>query len=106
MVDPTEPIVAAEASVITGLDHWRTLPIKQQPTWPDAAKVAAASAELATQPPLVFAGEVDILRDRLAQAAGGQGFLLQMRSRLTGVDLVAVGENFMVLSSQSSHRMK
>ncbi|MBG6213550.1 MAG: 3-deoxy-7-phosphoheptulonate synthase class II [Cryobacterium sp.] len=77
MVDPTEPIVAAEASVITGLDHWRTLPIKQQPTWPDAGKVAAASAELATQPPLVFAGEVDILRDRLAQAAGGQGFLLQ-----------------------------
>ena len=77
MVDPTEPIVAAEASVITGLDHWRTLPIKQQPTWPDAAKVAAASAELETQPPLVFAGEVDILRDRLAQAAGGQGFLLQ-----------------------------
>ncbi|WP_104082051.1 class II 3-deoxy-7-phosphoheptulonate synthase [Cryobacterium sp. Y11] len=77
MVDRTEPIVAAEASVITGLDHWRTLPIKQQPTWPDAAKVAAASAELATQPPLVFAGEVDILRDRLAQAAGGQGFLLQ-----------------------------
>jgi len=77
VVDPTEPIVAAEASVITGLDHWRTLPIKQQPSWPDPDKVAAASAELATQPPLVFAGEVDILRDRLAQAAGGQGFLLQ-----------------------------
>ena len=77
MVDPTEPIVAAEESVITGLDHWRTLPIKQQPSWPDAAKVAAASAELATQPPLVFAGEVDILRDRLAEAAGGEAFLLQ-----------------------------
>jgi 3-deoxy-7-phosphoheptulonate synthase len=77
VVDPTEPIVAAEESVITGLDHWRTLPIKQQPSWPDAAKVAAASAELATQPPLVFAGEVDILRDRLAEAAGGEAFLLQ-----------------------------
>jgi len=77
VVDPTEPIVAAEQSVITGLDHWRTLPIKQQPSWPDAAKVTAASAELETQPPLVFAGEVDILRDRLAQAAGGEGFLLQ-----------------------------
>jgi len=77
VVDPTEPIVAAEESVITGLDHWRTLPIKQQPTWPDADKVAAASAELATQPPLVFAGEVDILRSRLAEAASGEAFLLQ-----------------------------
>ncbi|WP_241982788.1 MULTISPECIES: 3-deoxy-7-phosphoheptulonate synthase class II [Cryobacterium] len=63
--------------MIAGLDYWRTLPIKQQPTWPDAEAVAAASAELATQPPLVFAGEVDILRDRLAQAARGQAFLLQ-----------------------------
>ncbi|SDK01629.1 3-deoxy-D-arabinoheptulosonate-7-phosphate synthase [Cryobacterium psychrotolerans] len=77
VVDPTEPVVVADKSVIAGLDYWRTLPIKQQPTWPDAEAVAAASAELATQPPLVFAGEVDILRDRLAQAARGQAFLLQ-----------------------------
>jgi 3-deoxy-7-phosphoheptulonate synthase len=77
VVDPTEPVVVAEESVIAGLDHWRTLPIKQQPSWPDAASVAAASAELATQPPLVFAGEVDILRDRLAVAASGHAFLLQ-----------------------------
>ncbi|WBM81330.1 3-deoxy-7-phosphoheptulonate synthase class II [Cryobacterium breve] len=63
--------------MINGLDYWRTLPIKQQPTWPDAGAVAAASAELSTQPPLVFAGEVDILRDRLAQAAAGHAFLLQ-----------------------------
>jgi 3-deoxy-7-phosphoheptulonate synthase len=59
------------------LDHWRTLPIKQQPRWYDEAAVAAASAELATLPPLVFAGEVDILRDRLARAADGKAFLLQ-----------------------------
>ncbi|WP_420897646.1 class II 3-deoxy-7-phosphoheptulonate synthase [Cryobacterium tagatosivorans] len=77
MVDPTEPVVVADKAVIAGLDYWRTLPIKQQPTWPDAEAVAAASAELATQPPLVFAGEVDILRDRLAQAARGEAFLLQ-----------------------------
>jgi len=67
----------ADESVINGLDYWRTLPIKQQPAWPDADAVASASAELATQPPLVFAGEVDILRDRLAQAARGEAFLLQ-----------------------------
>jgi 3-deoxy-7-phosphoheptulonate synthase len=77
VVDPTEPVVMADESVIAGLDYWRTLPIKQQPTWPDADAVAAASAELATQPPLVFAGEVDILRDRLAEAARGEAFLLQ-----------------------------
>ncbi len=63
--------------MIAGLDYWRTLPIKQQPTWPDTEAVAAASAELSSQPPLVFAGEVDILRDRLAEAANGEAFLLQ-----------------------------
>ncbi|MFT4213545.1 MAG: 3-deoxy-7-phosphoheptulonate synthase class II [Microbacterium sp.] len=59
------------------LDLWRTLPIKQQPTWTDPAAVAAVSAEIATLPPLVFAGEVDNLRERLARAASGRAFLLQ-----------------------------
>ncbi|MFT4285251.1 MAG: 3-deoxy-7-phosphoheptulonate synthase class II [Protaetiibacter sp.] len=63
--------------MIAGLDYWRQLPIKQQPEWSDPDAVAAASAELATLPPLVFAGEVDILRDRLARAARGESFLLQ-----------------------------
>lgn len=62
---------------LDALDHWRTLPIKQQPQWPDADAVAAVSAEIATLPPLVFAGEVDNLRDRLARAASGNAFLLQ-----------------------------
>lgn len=77
MVDPSETIVQADPSVIEGLDYWRTLPIKQQPEWPDPAAVAAASAQIASFPPLVFAGEVDILRDRLARAARGESFLLQ-----------------------------
>jgi len=77
VVDPTEPIVPADPSVIEGLDYWRKLPIKQQPEWPDPEAAAAASARLATFPPLVFAGEVDILRDRLARAARGESFLLQ-----------------------------
>jgi len=75
--DPSETVVQADPSVIAGLDYWRTLPIKQQPEWPDAAAVAAASAELSTLPPLIFAGEVDILRERLARAARGESFLLQ-----------------------------
>nr|BFF11108.1 hypothetical protein GCM10025699_24110 [Microbacterium flavescens] len=62
---------------LDSLDHWRNLPIKQQPSWPDSDAVAAVSAELATLPPLVFAGEVDNLREKLARAASGQAFLLQ-----------------------------
>lgn len=77
MVDPFETVVNADPAVIAGLDHWRTLPIKQQPAWPDATEAAAAAAELSTMPPLVFAGEVDMLRDRLARAARGDAFLLQ-----------------------------
>ncbi|MDQ1573715.1 MAG: 3-deoxy-7-phosphoheptulonate synthase, partial [Actinomycetota bacterium] len=77
MVDPEDTVVLADPSVLAGLDHWRTLPISQQPAWPDPDAVAAASAEIATMPPLVFAGEVDILRERLARAARGEAFLLQ-----------------------------
>ena len=77
MVDQSETVVLADPEVIAGLDHWRTLPISQQPAWPDPDAVAAASAEIATLPPLVFAGEVDILRERLARAARGEAFLLQ-----------------------------
>jgi 3-deoxy-7-phosphoheptulonate synthase len=77
VVDPSETVVLADPSVIAGLDYWRTLPISQQPAWPDPEAVAAASAEIASLPPLVFAGEVDILRERLAKAARGEAFLLQ-----------------------------
>src|ERR1044072_5290847 len=62
---------------LDALDHWRALPLKQQPSWPDVDAVAAVSAEIATLPPLVFAGEVDNLRDRLARAASRRAFLLQ-----------------------------
>lgn len=59
------------------LDAWRSLPIKQQPQWSSSEAVAEASAELSTLPPLVFAGEVDNLRDQLGRAAAGEAFLLQ-----------------------------
>lgn len=72
-----EAVIAPSQTVIDGLDAWRTLPIKQQPPWLDQAGVVEASAKLASLPPLVFAGEVDTLRERLAVAASGQAFLLQ-----------------------------
>lgn len=59
------------------LDAWRRLPAAQQPEWPDPAQVRAVTAELAEQPPLVFAGECDQLREKLAAVAAGEAFLLQ-----------------------------
>ncbi|MEN9992708.1 MAG: hypothetical protein RLY83_278 [Actinomycetota bacterium] len=63
--------------ILTGLDHHATLTALQQPIWPNADEVAKVRAELTKQPPLVFAGEVDQLRSRLADAAAGKAFLLQ-----------------------------
>ena len=84
LLDRSDPVLAdedhvipADESVIAGLDHWRTLEARQQPTWPDPDAARAASEELAALPPLVFAGEVDQLRDRIAAAAEGRAFLLQ-----------------------------
>ena len=53
------------------------MPAAQQPDWPDPSRVQAVTAELEAQPPLVFAGECDQLRDRLAAVARGEAFVLQ-----------------------------
>ncbi len=63
----------ALASLAAGAD----LPAAQQPVWPDAEQLADAIATLATYPPLVFAGECDVLRTRMAAAARGEAFVLQ-----------------------------
>jgi 3-deoxy-7-phosphoheptulonate synthase len=49
----------------------------QQPAYPDAAAVDAAVTRLRTLPPLVFAGECDDLKGKLAEVARGRAFLLQ-----------------------------
>ena len=72
-----DPIVPASPEVLRGLDRWRTLPVLQQPTWEDAAEAKRAADELRSMPPLVFAGEIDQLRTRLAAAAEGRAFVLQ-----------------------------
>jgi 3-deoxy-7-phosphoheptulonate synthase len=56
--------------------QWPDLPAAQQPPWPDPAALDAAIAELRVMPPLVFAGECDLLTDRLAAAARGEAFVL------------------------------
>src|SRR6266516_6279631 len=59
------------------LDAWRDLPAAQQPDWPDPAAVEAVTREIARIPPLVFAGECDSLKARLAAVARGEAFVLQ-----------------------------
>jgi 3-deoxy-7-phosphoheptulonate synthase len=56
---------------------WRAKPIKQNPAYPDPAALEAVEAELASYPPLVFAGEARELKAGLANVAEGRAFLLQ-----------------------------
>ncbi len=72
-----EQVVQADPKVLAGLDNYLNLTAAQQPTWPDVDAVKAVRETLAKYPPLVFAGEVDILKGRLAEAASGKAFLLQ-----------------------------
>ena len=77
VVQLVEPVVNADPSVIDGLDYWRNAADQA------AARLArprggARGIRRARHPaPLVFAGEVDMLRTRLAAASRGEAFLLQ-----------------------------
>jgi 3-deoxy-7-phosphoheptulonate synthase len=56
---------------------WRGLPADQQPPWPDHGRLDAVTSELAALPPLVFAGECELLTERLAAVTRGEAFVLQ-----------------------------
>jgi 3-deoxy-7-phosphoheptulonate synthase len=56
---------------------WRLRPAVQQPPWPDPEALERVLKDLASVPPLVFAGEARALTDNLAQVANGRAFLLQ-----------------------------
>jgi 3-deoxy-7-phosphoheptulonate synthase len=58
-------------------DSWRGKPIAQVPDYPDPAAFAEVEANLRNFPPLVFIKEVNDLKAKLAEVAGGEGFLLQ-----------------------------
>ncbi|MDN4612069.1 class II 3-deoxy-7-phosphoheptulonate synthase [Arthrobacter burdickii] len=70
-------MAAPASSPTAGLDAWRSMTAVQQPSWQDPDVYTASVKELSSLPPLVFAGEVDVLRERLAAAAQGKAFLLQ-----------------------------
>jgi len=68
--------VNAKTSASAG-NTWRDLPAAQQPEYPDTEALRAVIADLESYPPLVFAGECDQLRARMASVAKGEAFLLQ-----------------------------
>jgi 3-deoxy-7-phosphoheptulonate synthase len=69
--------VTVNADTQACADTWRDLPAAQQPEWPDPDALRGVIADLESYPPLVFAGECDQLRARLAAVATGEAFLLQ-----------------------------
>jgi 3-deoxy-7-phosphoheptulonate synthase len=56
---------------------WQSYPAVQQPNWPSTDKLDSALKQIASFPPLVFAGEARSLQVALAKVASGNAFLLQ-----------------------------
>ena len=56
---------------------WQAFPAVQQPQWPDNGALDNALKQIATFPPLVFAGEARSLQTALGHVASGNAFLLQ-----------------------------
>ncbi|HSO70284.1 MAG TPA: 3-deoxy-7-phosphoheptulonate synthase class II [Arachnia sp.] len=64
-------------SSIISREELRALPMVQQPSYPDQAALDKTIDALESLPPLVFAGECDDLRAKMADVADGRAFLLQ-----------------------------
>src|SRR6266540_1631608 len=58
-------------------ESWRKRPIVQVPDYPDPQALGEVEKQLATFPPLVFAGEARRLMKALGRVAKGEAFLLQ-----------------------------
>lgn len=56
---------------------WKTKKALQLPEYPNEAELESVLETMAAYPPLVFAGEVRSLEERLGEAALGKAFLLQ-----------------------------
>lgn len=66
-----------EALARLGVDDYLQHEALQQPEWPDVAALERATQRLKKVPPLVFAGEADVLRSHMAAAGRGDAFVLQ-----------------------------
>jgi 3-deoxy-7-phosphoheptulonate synthase len=70
--------VSSGAAADWGPTSWRNRVALQQPAYPDAEAVKQAYGEIASYPPLIFAGECRNLQDRLAKVANGEAFILMV----------------------------
>ena len=59
------------------LAGWQNFKSSQQPEWEDVKAYNNVLNQITHYPPLVFAGEVSALKEQLAEAAQGRGFLIQ-----------------------------
>ncbi len=58
-------------------NSWRSKPIQQVPQYPDLDALSAVEKQLASYPPLVFAGEARALKKSLAAVSRGEAFIMQ-----------------------------
>jgi 3-deoxy-7-phosphoheptulonate synthase len=58
-------------------ESWRQHPIQQQPPYRDSAKLESVLGRVRSLPPLVHMGEIESLRQKLAEAGQGKRFVLQ-----------------------------
>ncbi len=56
---------------------WRAYPALQQPEYPDSQHLEAVLKTIRSYPPLVSPGEVDKLKQHIAEAGAGKRFILQ-----------------------------
>ncbi len=59
------------------VDSWKNYKAAQQPDWEKLETYTQVLKKIQQYPPLVFAGEVRSLKAQIAQAAQGNGFLIQ-----------------------------
>ncbi|MDH3300231.1 MAG: 3-deoxy-7-phosphoheptulonate synthase class II [Acidimicrobiia bacterium] len=81
-------------------ESWRQKPAAQQPSWPDTTELERVEKELASVPPLVFAGEARELQSYLGRVAEGKAFLLQAgdcAESFDGFNAVAIREKLRVI---------
>src|SRR6476659_3154282 len=75
--DPARQYAGSVTEQIPSLRDLHARGAAQQPSYADPTAVEAAVARLRKMPPLVFAGECDELKTKLAAVAAGEAFLLQ-----------------------------
>jgi 3-deoxy-7-phosphoheptulonate synthase len=76
-VDELPELPPLPPTLRTRLDDALARPAAQQPEWPDAGVVRQVRALLEAVPPITVPAEIDRMRERLADVARGEAFMLQ-----------------------------